>query len=446
MKQTFAPNKPNDQRTEDIEENYPFVCLTEDGESFEIGIQELMKRVMCLIKQSCKEIINARVFSRLKCLEGENSDPLQESTSTVITYAKGNPFSTYRHTYTRHTLMVTCLALYEPSYLLSGSGDHKVHLWDRNIMEVVHTFPGPGGVHSLQVYENYLFIAYTNKFIHIWNLIDRSLVLKYATRNIEAIIVIPTENPAICHLYTGHSKSFRRSDVCLTDSPATIKETHSLVGRDDTVYCAVLFQTHILFTASVGNTIRAWDLRYFGTDLTIVYLSGHTGRVNCLLVRGTQLFSGSDDHSIRIWDIIALTPVSILHGHDGPVTSLTTAGTLLYSASKDKTIGIWNLLTNERTHTLQGHTAGVECLIIDQLRLYSGAGDYTIKVWDDTDDIPVTSSQNENIFTFQPNLPTLEFPSSEVLDCRDLNDDEGDECVDLLSEEANKLSNNFEMA
>jgi hypothetical protein len=399
VKQTFAPNKPqSDEKaiaagaagdTTDSAE-YPFVCLLEDGEDFAGRMDDLLRRVMSLLNRSCKEIIQHRVFSRLRCLESGNHEDTKENetsatttVSTLVPVVPIAPFCHYRQTYTRHYLTVTCMALYGSSYLVTGSGDRRVLLWDRDNMEVLHTFTGPAGVHSLLISGDYLFIAYTNKTITIWNLLSRTLIMTHTTRNIEAMILLPTDDPSVFHLYTGHSKSFRRSDVCLEFDPPTIHETVSLVGRDDTVYCTAIFQNHILFTGSVGHTIRVWDIRYFGTDHTIVYLSGHTGRVRCLLIRGTQLFSGSDDHTIRIWDIITLTPVTIFQGHEGAITALTTLGSLLYSASRDHTIGVWNLLTNERIHRLKEHSEGINCLALDSHRLYSGGGDYTVKIWEE---------------------------------------------------------------
>jgi hypothetical protein len=412
IKQIFAPNKPSEQhhgrRSSSVDQravpleaevDYPFVCLIEDGESFDLGMEELLKRVKVILQKSCKEIIHSRVFSRLKLLSGNFDEPAaaaeeQQHPTGVVANEKSaiplpvHPFHLYRQTFSRHTLSVTCMVLYKDSYLLTGSRDHRVHLWNCSTMEVIHTFPGPAGVHSLFIYmEDYLFIGYTNRSISLWSLQSQTLLTTHSTRQIEAMIVVPSPDPTIAHLYVGHQKSFRRADVCLNLSSPSVKETVSLVGRDDTVYCAVLFQSHIIFTGSVGHTIRAWDLRYFGVDLTIVYLSGHTGRVNCLLIRATQLFSGSDDHSIRVWDILTLTPVSVLVGHEDAVTALVTAGPLLYSASRDHTILIWNLLTNERIHVLRGHSETVNCLAIDQNRLYSGGGDYVIKVWEE----PVSS-------------------------------------------------------
>lgn len=367
--------------------DYPFACLLEDGEDFVVGMDDLLRRIMSLLHRSCRDLLQYRVFSRLRCLEsGDHGDTRENEipdASALVPSVQIAPFCRYIQTYTHHYLTVTGMALYESAYLITGSGDRRVHLWDRNNMEVLHTFTGPAGVHSLLVSGDYLFVAYTNKTIAIWNLLSRILIMTHTTRNIEAMIVLPTDDPLVFHLYTGHSKSFRRCDVCLDSTPPTIHETVSLVGRDDTVYCTAIFQNHILFTGSVGHTIRAWDIRYFGTDHTIVYLSGHIGRVRCLLIRGTQLFSGSDDHTIRIWDIITLTSVTILQGHKGPITALATLGPILYSASSDHTIGIWNLLTNEQIHLARGHSEGVNCLAIDSSRLYSGGGDYTIKVWEE---------------------------------------------------------------
>jgi WD40 repeat protein len=448
VKQTFAPNKQSDEKSKIItgegtnSTDYPFVCLLEDGEPFVAAMDDLLHRVMSLLHRSCKDIIQHRVLSRLRCLEsGNHQEDNREGEASVALISSAlvpavsvTPFCHYRQTFTRHCLSVTCMTLYNSSQLLTGSGDRRVHLWDRDRMEVLHTFPGPAGVHSLLISGDSLFIGYTNKTIAVWNLVSRTLILTHKTRNLEAMILLPTEDPSISHLYTGHSKSFRRSEVRLESNPPTITETVSLVGRDDTVYCTAFFHNggHILFTGSVGHTIRAWDIRYFGTDHTIVYLSGHTGRVRCLLTQGTQLFSGSDDHTIRLWDIITLTPVTLLEGHQGPITALAALGTLLYSASKDRTIGIWNLMTNERLYQLTGHSEGVNCLAIDAQRLYSGGGDFTVKLWEEEQeqDGGEARTQEERL-----RIENRDLSEEDPFEERDQDPFCDDEAIDLLQEE-----------
>jgi WD40 repeat protein len=56
-------------------------------------------------------------------------------------------------------------------------------------------------------------------------------------------------------------------------------------------------------TGSADKTLKVWDLRMFGECLNM--LEGHTNFVSCLSLVGNVLVSGSDDCSVRLWDISA---------------------------------------------------------------------------------------------------------------------------------------------
>ena len=63
------------------------------------------------------------------------------------------------------------------------------------------------------------------------------------------------------------------------------------------------------------------------------------------------------------------------------VNCLVVHNNILYSGSDDATIRAWNLDTNECITTLQGHTSTVYCLIVHNSILYSGSYDDTIRAW-----------------------------------------------------------------
>ena len=52
-------------------------------------------------------------------------------------------------------------------------------------------------------------------------------------------------------------------------------------------------------------------------------LEGHTSFVLCLTVYKNKLFSGSRDHTIRVWDADTHAHVATLEGHTDDVTCLT---------------------------------------------------------------------------------------------------------------------------
>ena len=69
---------------------------------------------------------------------------------------------------------------------------------------------------------------------------------------------------------------------------------------------------------------------------------GHTETVIALAVSESQLFSGSADKTIRVWDLEKnYAHVKTLEGHTNWVDALAVSGSKLFSGSTDKTIRVW---------------------------------------------------------------------------------------------------------
>ena len=79
---------------------------------------------------------------------------------------------------------------------------------------------------------------------------------------------------------------------------------------------------------------------------------GHTGGVNCTSYSpdGGHIISGSDDSTIRIWDVKTGTTVGEpLKGHSGGVYGVSDSpnGRQIFSGSYDGTIQIWDAETGD---------------------------------------------------------------------------------------------------
>jgi RNA polymerase sigma factor (sigma-70 family) len=136
-------------------------------------------------------------------------------------------------------------------------------------------------------------------------------------------------------------------------------------------------------------SIQLWDLptrrvRKNG------FLTGHTDSVTSLAFSPDNrlLASGSQDRSIRLWDLTADDPRStILGGHDKGVTALAfvpTAENILASAGIDGTIKLWDIVTGRRLATLPGGSGPILALSAapDSKTLASGALDGSVTIFD----------------------------------------------------------------
>ncbi|KAJ1946034.1 hypothetical protein FBU59_002139 [Linderina macrospora] len=82
----------------------------------------------------------------------------------------------------------------------------------------------------------------------------------------------------------------------------------------------------------------------------------HTESIYCLQFdRHNRLFTGSRDHTIKVWylaDNSEITPLTTLSAHTGSVLTLQVDGDTLISGSSDATICVWDLKTQTVQHTL----------------------------------------------------------------------------------------------
>ena len=87
------------------------------------------------------------------------------------------------------------------------------------------------------------------------------------------------------------------------------------------------------------------------TGSQVAVLSGHTDWVRSLVFSsdGRLLVSGSDDRTVKLWDIQTGGVVKTFHGHTNYVlsVSISTDCSMIISGSRDKTICLWDTQTGD---------------------------------------------------------------------------------------------------
>ncbi|ARI81869.1 WD40 repeat domain-containing protein [Microcystis aeruginosa] len=150
-------------------------------------------------------------------------------------------------------------------------------------------------------------------------------------------------------------------------------------------------------------------------------LEGHNSRVNSVSFSrdGKTLATGSDDGTIKLWDVETGQEIRTLSGHNGKVNSVSFSpdGKTLATGSEDKTIKLWNVETGEEIGTLSGHDGYVFSVSFsrDGKTLATGSDDGTIKLWDveTGQEIRTLSGHNGkvNSVSFSSDGKTLAFDS-----------------------------------
>lgn len=101
---------------------------------------------------------------------------------------------------------------------------------------------------------------------------------------------------------------------------------------------------------------------------------------------GSRMASGSDDETVRVWDVQTGQCQHKLEGHSAGISSVVFSpnGSRVASGSYDKTIRVWDVQTDQCEHTLKGHSSWVSSVVFspDGSRVASGSDDWTVRVWD----------------------------------------------------------------
>ena len=187
---------------------------------------------------------------------------------------------------------------------------------------------------------------------------------------------------AVPGIFSSHHASLAAAD----QAHAPLPVSQRLVGHMGGVWaCAFAPDGTRMLSGSEDGTLRLWDV---ASGAALLTLTGHEGDVwACAFAPdGTQLLSGGEDGTLRLWDAASGAALLTLTGHAGWARACAFApdGTRLLSGGNDETLRLWDAASGAALLTLTNHAGGVlACAFApDGTQLLSGNLDGTLRLWD----------------------------------------------------------------
>ncbi|MCG8365012.1 MAG: NACHT domain-containing protein [Pseudanabaenales cyanobacterium] len=308
-----------------------------------------------------------------------------------------------RQTFMGHRAWV-CSVAFSPDgqRLASGGDDHTIKLWDCQTGSCVKTFTGHDSwVRSVAFSQDgqTLVSGSGDRTLKLWNIATGVCIRTYTGHREEIYsLALSRDGQTLASGSGDHTAKLWdiATGRCIRTLSGHTNQVNSVALSPDgqTLACVSLDQTVKLWDCHVGRCIRTWcghtDWAFpvaIAPALTGQFASkishpNHTHPNN----HGNLLVSGSNDRTVRLWDIHTGQCLKTLHGHTDQVFSVAISGDgkLLASGSIDRTIRLWCISTGQCLNILHGHSHWVETVALnkDGSLLASGSNDKTIKIWD----------------------------------------------------------------
>jgi len=140
-----------------------------------------------------------------------------------------------------------------------------------------------------------------------------------------------------------------------------------------------------MFELSTASPIGTWE--------------GHGGRVRALAVTqdGQRIATGSEDHSVRIWDLDGRV-LARLSGHLDRVTAIAVSpdGRRLASGSHDGVVKVWDVAEGQALWSRQAHLRWITALAITQTGdVISASHDRSVRIWELETGLERLATQND---------------------------------------------------
>ena len=272
--------------------------------------------------------------------------------------------------------------------VLAGSGDNTVGVWDiatgKQLARLEGHEDAVRGVVCLSDGTTVITCS-DDTTLRIWDLTTGTTrkILRGHTSKVRSLALAPDES-----YVASVSKD---ATLRIWDLPAgterIVRTEHGEWPGDNVGLMDVAIDPRGTRLVSVGfdEMVRLWDGASFEVTRALGPEGSDIGAV-AISSDGRFILHDFDAGPVRVLNEAATAEVRRLNGHTDWVYSIACApdGAIAATGSQDQTIRLWDLETGTCLAILEGHefTVGALAFSRDGRTLFSGSGDDTVRVWD----------------------------------------------------------------
>ncbi|KAJ3441058.1 iron hydrogenase [Anaeramoeba flamelloides] len=141
---------------------------------------------------------------------------------------------------------------------------------------------------------------------------------------------------------------------------------------------------NVLYSSNTDGMLKSYNTT---THRSIQSFQGHTNKITVFTLDNKEnLFSGSSDCSIKLWNLKDSSWKQTYNAHSDYITDLISAhkSSTLYSSSVDTTAIAWDIESGRKKLTFKGHKDWIFSMLLDKSKktLYTSSQDRMVKMWD----------------------------------------------------------------